>query len=269
MKILIQKSIIITSLLTAAIPVLSHANNYNGTYAGVDLGPVWFESSYQTNAGCVPQPGNAVFCNSSPDPSSVNGTAVANSGTGNFNARHMNFDLHVGHNWQIQNYMVGGEAEFGGWNISQARDANGAFPLVFLGNRYSLYDSISSTWLATLRARLGVVVKEKFLLYATGGAAFTKFDMTASYSDNAIGIGFPGGIGSNSRASFNTGWILGAGGEWRLTDLYSIKIEYMYLKFGDLHLVIPVSNTPAFQQTMQASANIKTQLLRVGLNYNF
>ena len=260
-------------LVASLLPMVLHAQAggapFAGTYAGIDAGPAWASSSYQTNSGCVPLAAGGVFCIVSPDPSASNGVAVANSGSGNFNIKRLNYDAHVGHDWNIKNYIVGGEAEFGGMNISQSMTSNGLFPFPFLGTTYSVYDAISTSWLATLRARAGVVVKQQFLLYATGGLAFTDLKLSSGYNDNAVAPGFPGGSGSASKSNFKTGWTLGGGGEWQLSDAYSLRLEYLYVKFGSINLAVPLSNTSAFTQTMQTSADLKNQILRIGLNYRF
>ncbi len=261
------------SLLMTVLPALAHANNsalpFSGTYVGVDGGPAWASSNYQTSSNCVTSTANGVFCVKSPDPTVANGIVVANSGTGEFNLKRFNYDVHVGHAWNIKNLIIGGEAEVGGLNAAKSAAANGVFPVPFLGTRYSVYDSISTNWLATLRARVGVVFKQQYLVYATGGPAFTDFRMHSSYRDNAAGFSFPGGSGSAAKSIFRTGWTVGAGGELQLNDAYSIKLEYLFVRFNYMNLPVPLRNTPAFTQSMLTKANFKTDILRIGLNYRF
>lgn len=259
---------IVSGFILSVLPVISNAATpLTGTYVGVDAGPAWASSSYHTNSNCLPTT-FAVFCDSTAT-SSANGPAVSNSGSGQLNLTRANFDAHVGHNWAVRNFIIGTEAEFGSLNLSKTVVANGIFPVPFLGNAYTLNDSISTSWLGTLRLRAGTVIKEHYLFYAAGGLAFTDFKLSSGYSDNAVGFGFPGGSGYNSKSRFSTGWTLGAGGEWQFTDKYSVELEYLYVKFNQLDLNVPLSNTPAYTQTMKVNANLSTQIVRLGVNYNF
>lgn len=264
-----HKAIIIASgLILSAMSTISNASvPFAGTYIGVDGGPAWDSSSYNTNPNC-PLTASAVFCNSA-DVSSSNGVAVRNSGTGDFDVTRANFDAHAGYNWLIRNFVIGGEAEFGSLNLGKSVTTNGIFPFPFLGNAYTLNNSISTSWLSTLRVRAGAVVREHFLIYAAGGLALTNFKLSSSYNDNAVGFGFPGGSGSGSTSNISSGWTLGAGGEWQFNDMYSLQLEYLYVKFNSQNVNVPLTNTPAYKQTMHVNADLSTQIARIGLNYKF
>jgi len=107
------------------------------------------------------------------------------------------------------------------------------------------------------------------LLFATGGAAFSNFKVTSFYSDNAIGDGFPGGSGSGSSSGTNTGWTAGGGVDWMFASQWSVKAEYLYVDLGNKSINVPLSNTAAFTQTMVVNADLTTQIVRLGLNYQF
>jgi outer membrane immunogenic protein len=126
---------------------------------------------------------------------------------------------------------------------------------------------MSTDWLATLRGRLGTLVAPQLLLYGTAGVALTDFKFSSSYSDNAIGFGFPGGTGYGSKSGMQTGWTAGGGGEWFLYGGWSVKAEYLYVNFGSERIAVPTTNTPAYGQTMHVDADLNASLARVGLNY--
>lgn len=254
-------------ILSISSAISNAATPFTGTYVGVDVGPAWASSSYHTNPNC-PSTTFSVFCDSAAL-SRANGPVVANSGSGDLSVTRANLDAHLGRNWQVRNFIIGAEAEFGSLNLAKTVLANGTFPVPFLGNAYAVNNSISTSWLGTLRLRAGTVIKEHYLIYAAGGLAFTDFKVSSGYSDNAIGFGFPGGSGYNSKSKFSTGWTLGAGGEWQFSENYSAEFEYLYVKFSQLNLNLPLSNTPAYTQTMNVNANLSTQIVRLGLNYKF
>jgi outer membrane immunogenic protein len=268
---------IVAAAIGAALflaPTLGHANEpratFGGAYIGLNAGAAWGSAHYETDPGCLAPGLDAVFCNSSPDPSAVNGTAVASSGTGKLAPSGFTGGVQGGYNWKMGSTIVGGEADFAAFDLSQSATINGVFPQTFLGTAYALDESMSTDWIATIRGRLGIAVTPQLLLYATGGVAFTDFKFSSGYSDNAVDATFPGGSGSGSKSGVRAGWTLGGGGEWMLLDgRWSIKAEYLYVDFGSEKIAVPVSNTAAFRQTMEVDAALTAQIARAGLNYRF
>jgi outer membrane immunogenic protein len=243
---------------------------FAGAYVGLNAGAAWGSSRYATDPGCPPSAVNAPFCNAAPDPSAVNGTAVAVSGTGKLSSTRFTGGVQGGYNWQTGHIVYGGEADFGAFDLGDSVAPSGVFPpSPFIGTTYSLSERMSTDWLATLRARLGVAVMPHLLLYATGGVALTDFKFESTYADNAISPVFPGGTGFGSSSEVRAGWVGGGGGEWMLDRCWSIRAEYLYIDFGSMSVAVPVSNTPAYAQTMHVDADLKASLARVGLNYRY
>lgn len=240
---------------------------YSGLYAGIDLGGEWGSSHYYTNPECSLSAGGGTFC--SAGPSEVNGLAVGSSGKGKLKLTGFDIGAHLGYNWNNHFMVFGGEVDFDWFNLNKSITAQGIFPFLFLGNSYTLTESIHTNWLATIRGRIGIVLKPQFLLYTTAGAAFTDFEFSSSYHDNAIGFGFPGGAGNNSFSKNKIGWTIGAGGEWMILEHCSVKAEYLYIDFSSTDLSVPISNTAAFSQIMQINADLKANIMRIGLNYWF
>ena len=50
---------------------------------------------------------------------------------------------------------------------------------------------------------------------------------------------------------------------------WSVKAEYLYADFGSVSVSVPVTNTPAFAQTMTATSKVSLQLMRIGFDYRF
>ncbi len=68
--------------------------------------------------------------------------------------------------------------------------------------------------IATLRPRIGYAVDD-WLLYVTGGIASSQFEDFDAFDGEF-------------------GWTLGAGGEYLLGDIVGVKLEYRYMRFGDV-----------------------------------
>ena len=261
-------AVIATGLTIVSTPAHAQSaqSTFGGAYIGLNAGTTWGSASYATDPGCPPQPVDAVFCNA-PDPSSVNGAAVAASGTGDLSSTRFTGGIQGGYNWQYGNIVYGGEADFGVFDFGKSTNVAGAFPLAFAGTTYALTESMSTDWLVTLRGRIGYAVLPHLLLYGTGGLALTDFTFSSSYSDNANNGIVTGGTGFGESSDVKAGWVVGGGGEWLLDGRWSIKAEYLYLDFGSMGVAVPTSNSPAFTQTMFVDADLSAQVARVGINY--
>lgn len=258
---------IATAVAATAIPARAEPpTNFRGAYIGLNAGFARGASSYATDPGCRSAGSDAVFCDAG---SLSNGVDVARSGAGDLSATRFTGGIQGGYNWRFGSLVVGGEADFGAFNLSKSANSSGTFSFPFLGTTYALSESLSTNWLLTLRGRLGYTITPHLLLYATGGLALTDVKFSSTYSDNAIAPGFPGGTGSGSISDVRTGWTIGGGGELMLGDRWSIKAEYLYLDFGSMTVNVPASNTPAFTQVLHVDSDLHAHIARAGLNYRF
>ncbi|MGQ4272497.1 outer membrane protein [Terrihabitans sp. B22-R8] len=114
----------------------------------------------------------------------------------------------VGYNWQVNNIVFG--LEFDGSYVDN--DEDGEVGEVFFGG-------IEQNYLASARGRLGFGF-DRFLVYGTGGAAFT-------------GLDFSGATGIDSDDANYFGWVAGAGVEFALTQNITLGVEYLHYDFGD------------------------------------
>lgn len=264
-------AVVSVALLSVVAPVHAGepAARFGGAYIGVNAGAAWGSSRFSTDPGCVLDSANGVFCVVAPDPSVVNGTAVSASGSGRLSSSGFTGGVQGGYNWQRGAIVFGTEADFGAFDLNRSRTVSGSFPFLFLGNAYTLSESVSADWLATVRGRIGFAVMPHLLLYATGGIAFANVSFAASYGDNAVDPTFPGGQGAARDTSVRIGWALGGGVEWLLHGPWSIKAEYLYVDFGSENVAVHLSNTAAFTQTMHVESDLSAHIARAGLNYRF
>jgi outer membrane immunogenic protein len=262
----IAAAVTTVSTLAQADPVLL----FDGGYVGINAGGAWGSSSFFTDPNCPPVSIDAPFCNTTPAFAATNGALVSASGRGTLSPSGFTGGVQAGYDWQQDALVVGAEADFGALSLDKSVAPSGAFPpSPFIGTAYSLSERMSTDWLATLRARLGVAVMPHLLLYATGGVALTDFKFESTYADNAISPVFPGGTGFGSSSQVKAGWVVGGGGEWMLDRSWSVRAEYLYVDFGSLTVSVPVTNTPAYAQTMSVDAALKASLARVGLNFQY
>lgn len=154
----------------------------------------------------------------------------------------------IGGNYQIDNVVLGLEGT-GAWS-SLTVNAGGPF-----AGGAALTLSLKNDYIATVAGRLGVAF-DRVLLYAKGGAAFTR----DKYSGND-------GLGGTIAGNFNrTGWLAGGGVEWMFVPNWSLRAEYNYMGFGAITERLTTTGN-----LVAAPANVKLNIQTgtIGVNYHF
>ena len=161
---------------------------------------------------------------------------------------------YVGYNYRIDSVVLGLEGD-GNWN-----NANGSNS-VFGGLNY---DS-NINWDFALRARLGLVVDERALLYVTGGPSWMNTDI-----DTNVGV-TPAAVANVSTGDESTefGWVLGAGAEYAITEHLSMKAEYLHGWYGDADLDLAKESSDLETAKFVLKQNLQTNVVRVGVAYHF
>jgi outer membrane immunogenic protein len=123
----------------------------------------------------------------------------------------------------------------------------------------------NANWVATVRPRIGWAANN-WLLYATGGVAVTNF------KDDFVLTGVTAGGTSIYQQSSHLnniplGYAVGGGFETAINEKWSVKAEYLYIDFGRFTATQTATNDPVLMPTQ--SADLKANLLRVGLNYRW
>ena len=169
----------------------------------------------------------------------------------------------VGYNWEFGNNVVlGFETDFDGAAIRGKVTANlngvaGATPFgaaVQAGSRIN--------YIGTVRGRLGYAW-DKFLVYGTGGFAYGQVNSAISAS---LGIGGAAFAFTDSQNSSRTGFAVGGGFEYAITNNLTLKTEYLYVNLGTNNIL----NQNLFG-VANVNINQKTQvnIARAGINYKF
>jgi outer membrane immunogenic protein len=131
---------------------------------------------------------------------------------------------HVGYNWQINQWVLGLEGTVDGTSLTN--NAVIAFPDGSILAAHSNADIQGS-----IRGRLGIAW-DRALIYATGGVAFGGFNTNVSLNSfDAAGVPF---FVSASRSNTRTGWTVGGGIEYAITNNWSIRAEYRFTDFGTI-----------------------------------
>ena len=159
---------------------------------------------------------------------------------------------HIGYNLQIAQWVVGLEGTVDGTGM------NGT--LVAPNN--VLTTQTRSDVQGSIRVRAGIAF-DRVLLYATGGAAFANI-----YSNYTDPTGFASGIVGNAEKITQTrsGWTVGGGIAYAVTNNWSIRAEYRYSDFGSFNN-FPFTGTPF--GPLQVKQHLAQNQVQAGLTYKF
>ncbi|MFE1602219.1 outer membrane protein [Methylobacterium sp. ID0610] len=147
-------------------------------------------------------------------------------------------------------FVVGAEADIQGTTFGPSRTG--------LVGSTAFYDiGPSLDWFGTVRGRIGYAV-DRILVYGTGGFAYGGGSLP-SFAGT-----YPGTLPGTSR----TGWTLGGGIEYAITDRISARIEGLYVNLDrGRRDTIYDATTGAYYGTARDSSGFG--LVRAGLNYRF
>ena len=209
-----------------------YAYNWTGPYIGAFVGTAWGGQDWSTPFG------GGVVTHDNPE---LGGYLAGGQ---------------VGYNLQFGRTVVGIEGDYGFSNSKgggSCDDAGGAVTGLFDFTCQGRVDS-----LATLTARLGYTWG-RALFYVKGGLATGEVRVETK---NNLGLPVPpSGTPVNGETNWQTGWTVGGGMEFALTDRWSAKAEYLHYDLG--------SDSFAVDSGLVAKANTDGNIARIGVNLHF
>ncbi len=178
---------------------------------------------------------------------------------------------HVGYNWQYGAVVAGLELDMSATGITGSTAGSGS-AVIFLGGPFPASATVTLQdkfdYLGTARARVGFLPWQNFLLYGTGGLAWTHFVQT-----NTTSVTF-GGVLTTTVTTTPTdrfGWVAGIGGELALADYglphWLLRAEYLHYDFGSQ--ASSVTSTAGFPSSGTTSSNLTADVVRGGLTFKF
>ena len=215
--------------LAVKAPVTYAPYSWTGLYIGAQAGYGWVDTDSNVVQTVPPSP---YILRSSGSPDGAFG--------GGF----------IGYNYQLSNNVVVGiEADINGGNLKSSDPVTINAPVIPVVTARSELE-----WFGSVRARLGYAF-DRLLPYATAGYAFGSAKTTYASP-------FPGD--SISASDTLSGWTVGAGLEYAITDNILARIEYRYTDYGSSSSA--VSNAFAAGTLEQA---FTSNDLRIGISYKF
>jgi outer membrane immunogenic protein len=291
-----MKKVLITSIAAAALSAssafaadmplkaLPAPYSWTGCYVGVNGGYGWNSgrSGYQ-DSNAIGDPINSLPAPFSifgvptlayiPTPSRTSGSGGLVGGTG-------------GCNYQSRQWVVGFEADIDWADISGTSNtsansgakqfAEGVGTFSGTNTVGTAIEQNSLRWLSTIRARGGVLVSDRLLVFATGGLALGGIKSQGSVNTFSGPFGSLGIDWSGSSTSVRVGGVVGGGLEWALWNRTTVKAEYLWYTFGNVshplncsYDVGPSCFPDTFPTLGSTSSSVFGSIVRVGLNYKF
>jgi outer membrane immunogenic protein len=235
---------------------------WTGFYVGVNAGGIWGTSSTQST----------LYSSSMPWLSSYNASLNGGSATGFIGGGQ------AGYNWQTGSFVLGVETDFDGTTLN--RQVNGVSPTfagltgnwaAWNGDYLLANASARLNWLGTTRGRIGFVATpdNRLMIYGTGGLAYG-----GGSAHTALYDLYDGSTWFNDTSKTRTGWTVGAGAEYAITNNITAKLEYLYYNLGTTNeYLVPTILTPGLSPFTGSYVTTKVKydgsIVRAGVNYKF
>ena len=236
-------------------PTAEHFHYRTGWYIGEHAGYSWGKSKIAYDQD--PRFGN-LFGDSSFGDQVFNNDLQPNSATGGIQA---------GYDHQVGALVYGLVADF---DYRRGTDQSQYFVPSFLGS--TLKFSTKQNWHGTLRGRIGFHPSDAWLVYTTGGLAYSSVEHTVMQVLTVVGTDI---LRPFSSSRNKIGWTVGTGAEYQFSETWSVGIEYLYADLGtDTFGAGPGTGRPdvgggdLFPRT-KVSYNDAYHVARVMLNYRF
>ena len=189
-------------------------------------------------------------------------------GSFNHDVRGVTGGAQIGYNFQAPGgFVLGVETDLDKTNtgFNEAYFGNDGAGANYTGRIQAQLD-----YLGTVRARIGLpMMGGRVLPYLTGGLAYGRVEGSSSFNCPSCAAGEGG---SFNAASEQVGWTAGGGVEYPISRQLSVKVEYLYARFGHQGLNTPdggFGGPGASVYNASANQQLDDNVVRVGLNYHF
>jgi outer membrane immunogenic protein len=234
----------------AYLPPPAPVYQWTGCYVGLNAGGVWG----RMDDNWTPNP--AGF------PNATQSARLQANGSGSMDSAGFIGGGQVGCNWQMNQFVLGAEADIQYTGLDGSRDVSVLVPGVGSGVE-TYHEDFHSKWLATFRGRLGWLLNPTLLVYGTGGLAVANVETNDS-------VLLPSGKNNSvSDSTTRAGWTVGGGLEWMFMPQWSIKAEYLYVDLGSFSTTSVNSDPTLVNATINNDHHLRENIGRVGVNYHF
>ena len=235
-----------------AAPAMAQ-QDWTGFYVGLNGGASWGDTKLNLQVGA----GNGPLAVPPTDVGAINQV-----GSDDDNKTSFTGGIQAGYNYQSGSWLFGLETDFGFFDISQRRtNVYASRVLISPPIAYALDQRVKTDWIWTLRPRLGYA-SDQWMGYITGGIATSKTKLETRFADSRS----PQNVAQLDKDDTDTGWVGGLGGAYAFAPNMSVRGEWLYVDFGNIHKTVTGPNNFV---TITPEASVKGNIFRVGVDYKF
>jgi len=264
----------------AMAPMVAPAWSWRGCYVGANIGGTRLPTTADLSPG-----GNYLNAPGANPPPNVQGTGdtaadiAALSHSYALTPSGWEAGAQVGCNAQWGAAVLGIEGDWQWTHAAASADAayaafaNAGSP-AFTDAAHTEHVDLTQRWFATARVRAGFTPWERVLIYGTGGIAWANFQSNTAVAfataANPFTAVFSGATHAGSISANQVGWVAGGGAEWALTNNWSVKAEYLYLRFDAFSYASPLTAATlpfAPGYAWNTAITPREHVLRLGVNY--
>jgi outer membrane immunogenic protein len=247
---------------TKAPVIVNPAYDWTGFYIGATAGGAWSKAdvSHTTVNGAIPLylPGDIPGLDALGSPHLSGSNAIAGG--------------KIGYNQQWGSFVAGLEGDISWFRFNQSALTTGnpfapGFPSPPGVARFNT--NASTTWLATIRPRVGVAV-DRVLFYGTAGVAFANVRFSNTFfAFSPLGAGPSEDNEATAATQTRVGWIAGGGVDYAFAQNWIVSLEYLHLDLGSMGASGLVTSGNTGTATFNFSAKLHSDLVRAGISYKF
>ena len=232
------------------------APSWAGFYIGINGGGVWGQTQTQlsitNNAPAFFATGNISTVQAAGSNDVKNSGGLAGG--------------QIGYLGQAGSIVAGFEASFDWMNAKGSFSNSGIYPLN-APNGFNLSGTVSTDWLFTFMGRVGYDMGSWFP-YVTGGLAVANLKYTNTFTDPVFAAGCGTCVASISTVV--PGLAGGGGLEFRLDSHWSVRGEYMYMRFSAINgTAIAAPGIPPGTANLSHQATFSESVARAAISYKY
>ncbi len=236
---------------------------WTGVYFGLNAGYAWGRADFKT---MVPPTNHDWF---TPEEHQK----LANLEKARLNPCGFVGGAQVGYNWQACSipFVIGVETDIDTLHLKKSRKISENFVSDAPASLLNLNREIKTSWIYTLRGRLGYACNCWFPFF-TGGFAAAQLRTEQVYFDNfnsVVGFSNPDPFERADRRRTVTGWTAGGGVEYAFSRCASVCLTYLYTRFEKIRTskgwdVAPFAGS---NNIFHNSIHLTAQMVRFGFNW--
>jgi len=249
--------------MTVATPAMAEDGSWTGGYGGITAGYNVSKSDSAVTLGGAWTTSAAALQ-----------TLVVSNMSVKQQTKGGDIGIALGYQYQTGGVVFGLEAEAAAIGGNAVRSSGTV--TYSAAQNFKFTNTIDPKTMIALKARLGGVVGENTLIYLNGGWAWVSANHAATVTASELtGLGLLANgnyLKQGLTSKTHNGFIIGGGVEHRISNNFSLRLQYDYTDQGDVsypttYLPTSLNTTPAYSETV--SQNLRVHLIRVGFNYHF